>query len=652
MDKFKIFFLPEGVEAEASAGENLVDVAARVALHINASCGGEGVCGRCRVELKNGDIESKAGPGVFLTTSEYAQGLRLACRCFVNSDATINIPPESRADATVYASALAEAEVTVDDLDPMVRELEVELTPPTADDNLGDYDRLMDYLAANHGLEKPEMELEALREMPVALRTDDFKARVVVFDEPSRPESCSRIIGFKAASAPDGLYALAVDIGTTTVWGRLLDLKTGENGPSHGDLNGQISFGEDVISRIVFAGKGDGADRLQERVVANINRLIELMEEDLPGCRDSIALMVTSGNTTMSHLFTGVNPRSIRLAPYVPAAAEWPVLKATDLGLNLKKSVPLLIYPSVSSYVGGDIVAGVLASELYKRPELTLFIDVGTNGEIVVGNQDWMTCAACSAGPAFEGGGVKFGMRAAPGAIDQFYYDPISGRHHYTVISQGRKKVKPIGICGSGLINVVAELFLAGIIDPQGKFVRDKDNLHIRDGEDGQEYLICWASEAGNGREIVLTEIDIENLIRAKGAMYSGYQTLLESVGLTMGDLEKVIIGGGFGKSLNLKNAITIGLLPELPAEKFTYIGNSSLTGAALATLSGNLWVRAGEIKRNMTNFELSETPGYMDYYMASQFLPHTQNSLFPETMAELAKRQAVVHNKDTGSFI
>ena len=652
MSKFKILFLPENVEAEAEAGENLVDVAARVALHINASCGGEGVCGRCRVELKKGDLDSKAGPGVFLTTNEYAQGLRLACRCYVNSDATINIPPESRADATVYASALAEAEVSVEALDPMARELEFELSPPTADDNLGDYDRLMDHLAANHGLEKPEVGLDILREMPAALREDNFKARTAVFKDPSRPADNTRLVSLRAASSPPGLYGLAVDIGTTTVWARLIDLKTGENGPSHGDLNGQISFGEDVISRIVFAGKGDGAGRLQERVVANINRLIELIEEDLPGCRDRIALMIASGNTTMSHLLGGVNPRHIRLAPYVPAAADWPPLRAADLGIQLPSSAPLLIYPSVSSYVGGDIVAGVLASELYKRPELTLFIDVGTNGEIVVGNQDWMTCAACSAGPAFEGGGVKFGMRAAPGAIDQFYYDSSSGRHHYTVINQGRKKVKPIGICGSGLINIVAELFLAGIIDPQGKFVRDKADGHVRDGEDGQEYLICYASEAGNGREIVLTEIDVDNLIRAKGAMYSGYQTLLESVGLTMADLEKVIIGGGFGKSLNLKNAITIGFLPELPAEKFTYIGNSSLTGATLAALSGELWVKAGEIKRNMTNFELSETPGYMDYYMASQFLPHTQSSLFPETMAELAQRQAAAHKQDAGSFI
>ncbi len=635
MAKFEINFQPDNVVAQAEAGENLIEVASRAGLHINASCGGEGVCGHCRVILTAGQVDASSDPGIFLSDDDYAQGARLACRCLVTGPATIAIPPESRADASVYARALSEVEVTVPELKPMCRELALELSPPSADDNLADYDRVMEHLATNHGLEWAEVELDFLKEMPQALREGDFKARLTVFEEPGR--GFKRLVGIKPALAQPDFYALAVDIGTTTVWARLVNLRTGENSASQGDLNGQISFGEDVITRIIFAGKGEGAARLKERVVENINRLIDLLDGEAPGSRENIVLAVVSGNTTMSHLFTGVNSRHIRLAPYVPAAADWPVLRAADLGLNLKTSTPLLIYPSVSSYVGGDIVAGVMASALYKTAELTLFIDIGTNGEIVVGNQDWMTCAACSAGPAFEGGGVKFGMRAAPGAIDQFFFDQATGGHHYGTIGQE----KPLGICGSGLINIVAELFLAGVLDQQGKFVKSRAPELVSDGEDGLEYLICPAAESGLGRDIVLTEIDVDNLIRAKGAMYSGYQTLLESVGLTMADLEKVIIGGGFGKSLNLKNAIAIGLLPELPAEKFTYIGNSSLTGSTLAALSGDLWEKAKEIKRNMTNFELSETPGYMDYYMASQFLPHTQSSLFPETMAELARQQA-----------
>jgi uncharacterized 2Fe-2S/4Fe-4S cluster protein (DUF4445 family) len=282
------------------------------------------------------------------------------------------------------------------------------------------------------------------------------------------------------------------------------------------------------------------------------------------------------------------------------------------------------VFPSVSSYVGGDIVAGVLAAGLFKRPELTLFIDVGTNGEIVIGNQDWMTCAACSAGPAFEGGGVRCGMRAAPGAIESFLYEPENRRHHLGVIGG----VSPSGICGSGLINVVAELFRGGVINKQGKFV-EGSNPMVREGTDGFEYLLSPAENSAGDHDIVITEIDVENLVRAKGAMFSGYQTLMESVGLEMADLERVIIAGGFGRSLNIENAITLGLLPHLPVERFSYIGNSSLTGATLAALSGTMWRTAFEIKEKMTNFELSDTPGYMDRYVASQFIPHTDSRLF-----------------------
>ena len=632
MKKFKITFKPDNVVVEAARGETIIEAAGRAGLHINASCGGAGVCGRCRVELLSGEVESETG--AYLSSQEYAKGVRLACLSRVTGEAAINIPPESRADSTVFATAQAEEETSVETLDPMTHDVEVELAAPSAADNLADYDRLMAGLLASPHCEcEPEMELGALLELPEALRNGDFSAWVTLFENPARPGQ--KITGVHSVKSPKQLYALALDIGTTTVWGRLVNLESGESLHSHGDLNGQISFGEDVISRIVFASKGDGLARLKEKVIANINKLIDILEDDLPYGRESLTLVVAAGNTTMCHLLTGLNPKSIRLSPYVPAAADWPALRAADLGIKLRAAVPLLIYPSVSSYVGGDIVAGVLASGLYKRPELTLFIDVGTNGEIVVGNQDWMTCAACSAGPAFEGGGVKFGMRAAPGAIEQFYFDSASQTHRLAVIG----KEKPIGICGSGLINIVAELFMAGVLDPQGKFVKEKAPELIREGEDGQEYLLCPAAKTGLERDLVLTEIDVDNLIRAKGAMFSGYQTLLESVGLTMGDLEKVIIGGGFGKSLNLSNAITIGLLPELPLEKFSYIGNSSLTGATLAALSGSLWQKAAEIKASMTNFELSETPGYMDYYMASQFLPHTRSDLFPETMAARAKR-------------
>ncbi|MDR2404938.1 MAG: ASKHA domain-containing protein [Deltaproteobacteria bacterium] len=626
--QYDIIFLPDQVTIKAAVGETILDIANRGNIHINASCGGEGVCGRCMVELKEGTVE--AAPGLYLSEEDYESNLRLACRAKCNGNATIFIPLESRGDASVFRKAVAADEaVSVETLDPTVSQVELTLEPPSQMDNVADLDRVNNALAGE-GLTDLSLDLKTIIDMPAALREGDFKVRATIHQElplinrdgPKVP----RILNFTPAKGDDNFYGLAVDVGTTSVWVRIVNLKTGEVFPSTGDLNGQISYGEDVISRIVYADRKDGTGlgTLQRQVVDTINRLLSRLEETSPGYRKQTYLMYVSGNTTMSHLLAAVPPKNIRLAPYVPPVASWPMLRASDLGIEVEPYTLMQIFPSVSSYVGGDIVSGVLASGFYEREEMTLFIDVGTNGEIVIGNKDWMTCAACSAGPAFEGGGVKCGMRAAPGAIDDFYYDPEKKTHRLGVIGGG----KPSGICGSGLINIVSELFKTGVISKQGKYMEGSAPF-LRTAEDGVEYLLAPQEESAGGHDVVLTEIDIENLIRAKGAMFSGYQTLVEGVGLTMQDLEKVIIAGGFGRSLNIDNAITIGLLPKLPLERFQYIGNSSLTGATLATLSGSMWLKANDIKAMMTNFELSETPGYMDKYMASQFIPHTDAALF-----------------------
>ena len=626
METFPITFLPDNTTIQAEIGESLMDVANRGKIHINASCGGEGVCGRCVIELRDGHVT--ATPGLYLTEEDFQKGFRLACRAKISGPATVFIPLDSRADASFFKKAAqAEEVLTVEKPDPMVVQSCVILQPPSSDDNQSDLDRVNNALS-ELGLYDNDIDLSALRRMSKVLRDSEFKVKVSIFYElplqkPDTPPF-GRIVNFETTTSDDDYYGLAVDVGTTSIWARLVNLATGAVLPSMGDLNAQISYGEDVISRIVYAGRKDGLKRLQGAAIDTINRLLERYEEVYPGYRKKTYFMAVAGNTTMSHLLVGIDPKNIRLSPYVPPAATWPAIRASFLGLNVESHTVMKVFPSVSSYVGGDIVSGVLAAGLYNRPELTLFIDVGTNGEIVIGNQDWMTCAACSAGPAFEGGGVRCGMRAAPGAIENFLYEPEQKRHHLGVING----VSPAGVCGSGLINIVAELFRAGVINKLGRFVEDSSHL-VREGPDGWEYLLSPAEQNAVDHDIVLTEIDIENLIRAKGAMFSGYQTLIEAVGLQMGDLERVIIAGGFGRSLNLENAITIGLLPHLPLDRFTYIGNSSLTGATLAALSGTMWRKAFELKQMMTNFELSDTPGYMDRYVASQFIPHTDGSLF-----------------------
>ena len=351
-----------------------------------------------------------------------------------------------------------------------------------------------------------------------------------------------------------------------------------------------------------------------------------------------MSTITLAGNTTMSQLFLKVNPRYIRRGPYVPAATIYPPINAASLGLDLGDHVEALVYPQISSYVGGDIVAGVMGSGIYLSEEITLFMDIGTNAEIVVGNKDWLACAACSAGPAFEGGGIQFGMRAARGAIEDFSVNPITLEPMNITIGN----VRPKGICGSGLIIMVATMFEMGIIDNQGKFNRDLKTERIRETDGVWEYVVAWEKDTQIDRDIVMTEIDIENLIRAKGAIYSGYQTLLDEVGMDVQMLEHIILAGGFGSYVDLEKAMTIGLLPEMDPGRITFIGNSSLMGARMSALSNHIRMDVGEVTKKMTNFELSETASYMDHYVAALFLPHTDMNKFPKLKSRLEERRSI----------
>jgi uncharacterized 2Fe-2S/4Fe-4S cluster protein (DUF4445 family) len=484
-------------------------------------------------------------------------------------------------------------------------------------------------------------EFEAIRELPDAWRQGNWQVTTTIMRPVGRKAGRNQVIRVEPGDTSARNLAAAIDLGTTTVWAQFIDLNTGQILGTEGDFNSQIGYGEDVISRIVYAGKPGGLKRLQESASTSINEVLKVLSRRTGVDLNDISLVTLAGNTTMTQLFLGVEPRYIRLEPYVPAAAYYPPVKANDFGLAFADHAHLLVFPSVASYVGGDVVAGVMGSGVHKDERLTLFIDLGTNGEVVVGNKDWMACAAASAGPAFEGGGIKFGMRASKGAIENFSVDPISGEPG--IVTVGR--AKPKGICGSGLIAAVAALLLAGIIDERGRFNTARQLARVRQGEDGPEYVLAWAADTQIGRDIALTEMDIDNLLRAKGAMYAAYMTLLEGVGLTIGDLERVILAGGFGQSINLERAIMIGLLPELPLERFTFVGNGSLLGARLVALSNPLRAEVGQIAEKMTNFELSTAPGYMGNYTGSLFLPHTgAKSLFPETWARLQEARRILH--------
>jgi uncharacterized 2Fe-2S/4Fe-4S cluster protein (DUF4445 family) len=587
-----------------------------------------------------------------LSAEDQKAGVRLACMTHPLGDITVTIPLESQIDRTalkrsaqgkhLLSPARADSLTKGWSVSPSVVKKRLKLRPPSLEDNASDASRLLLELKNQTGIEG-SLHIDLLTGLSSLIRKADWDITVTL----SRTHEGWRILEVEPGGKEDRCYAVAVDIGTTTVCAQLVDISLPGSGhgrrkdPTEGrivaessDYNGQISYGEDVISRIMYAQKSDGLRRLQTTVVETINRLIdEMIEQTAIDIRD-IAHVVLAGNTTMTHLALGLDPKYLMLEPYVPTATEIPIVKAERLGLRAGRNAPAHLFPSVASYVGGDIVAGVLGSGMFQRDEVTLFIDVGTNGEIVVGNREWLTCASCSAGPAFEGGGIASGVRAGRGAIEQVRINPSTLEPMLLTIG----KTKAIGICGSGLIDALAALFEAGLVEQNGRINRGAKTERIREREGIWEYVFCYGPDTAIGKDIVLTEADIDNLLRAKAAIYAGCRVLLESVGLDIHDIERVIIAGGFGHYIGLEKAKTIGLLPDVPDDRFLFIGNGSLLGARLACLSYELGREAKTIAAGMTNIELSNSARFMDEFMAAMFIPHTDERAFPEVLKRFGK--------------
>ncbi len=641
----KVSFLPHGRDIEVEEGTTVIRAALDAGVHINASCGGTGVCGKCRIQIEDGEPEG--GITEKLSQQDVDAGFRLACQTTVVSDLTVRVPIESEVDASVLnvpATPRRTAHIRQVDLQDFKEkglflapvELKyLELPPASAEDNTPDVTRLINHLKLKHDEHQLTVDLRVLRKIVEVIRQEDFKVTATLA-RPVREGSKTAIVNVHPGDTTDSNFAIAVDIGTTTIYGQVLDLNSGQVLAEYGDFNAQMSYGEDVINRIVHAEKGNGLEELNKAVLKTINSIIKKIVADAGVDQDHISTITFAGNTTMTQLLLRINPRYIRRSPYVPACTLFPPFKAGEIGIDLGNHVQALVYPAVSSYVGGDIVAGVMGSLMYQAEEITLYVDIGTNAEIVIGNKDWMVCAACSAGPAFEGGGMKFGMRAEKGAIEDFSLDPLTLEP--MVLTVGQKK--PRGICGSGLITIVAVMFETGILDNRGKFNPDLDNPRLREDDGVPEYVLAWAEETDIGRDVTLQEPDVDNLIRAKGAIYSGCMTLLNEVGLSVADLDRILIAGGFGSYVDLEKAMTIGLLPEMDPETITYVGNGSLMGAKMSSLNNYIRRDVVEVTKKMTNFELSETTSYMDNYIASLFLPHTDMELFPRLNARIEERK------------
>jgi uncharacterized 2Fe-2S/4Fe-4S cluster protein (DUF4445 family) len=624
MKSFRVFFLPYGREIRVKEGESLLHAAIRSNIYINAECGGEGVCGRCKVLIESGTVAPTPTPS--LTQSEAEKGFRLACQSKVNDDLIVRVieQKEEEAPKRQIERSLAEGW----SISPCISKVFLEVPAPTLTQNADDLSRIKEALK-NQKLEGFQIELPLIQMVPHVLRKKNFEVTLTLLTLSEPP----KIINIEPGNTSNKLFAIAVDVGTTSIHGELLNLKDGELLAYSSEYNKQISFGEDIISRIIFSNRDDGVTLLQRSVVETINEVIQNLTKDAGVKAEDIHLIVVAGNTTMIHLLLRIPPKYIREVPYTPAATFFPPLRASQIGLKLKDHTYLYCVPCVASYMGGDVIAGVLSSGIFQREELTLYIDVGTNGEIVLGNKEWLLSASCSAGPAFEGSTITCGMRAVRGAIEEVKIHPESGEPTLGVIGGGAPK----GICGSGLIDLVAGLLEAGGIGQNGKYNLEVGWKRIRERDGRAEYVVAWYPE----KEIVLTEADIMELMRAKGAIYAGISVLLEYANTDLSSIERVIIAGNFGRSLNIERAITIGLLPELPIEKFTFIGNGALGGARLIALSEEMLKEANRIARMMTNVDLSDNPRFMEEYIQALFLPHTDmEKEFPGVRKRLVKKR------------
>jgi len=647
METCKITFLPYGKSIEISKATDLLSAAIKAGIKIFNSCGGEGVCGRCKVIIKQGDINTELSGRV--SVEERKAGYVLACRTTAKTDLVVEVPPESRIEemeilteelkserlAGLYTPAeeIAEPAVSLEERiftkSPLSTRVYLELPPPNLQDNISDLERLYRELRKNRSIPIMQTGLANIKNLGKILRESNWKVTVTLGNRNRTTE----IVIIEPGNTTAHNFGIALDIGTTTVVAYLVDLNTQKVLGSKASYNHQIDFGEDVISRIIFAQGPDGLEKLHHAVIDTVNDLIQtLIKENNLNLNDIYAL-TAAGNTTMIHLLLKVDPTYIRREPYVATANFVPVIRAAEAGIKGHPRALLSCVPGVSSYVGGDITAGVLASGMDKIKDLSMLIDLGTNGEVVLGNRDWLICCSTSAGPCFEGGGIKWGIRAMKGAIQRVEID--AARDEVKVSTIGN--AKPKGICGSGIVDVMGELLKHGLIERSGKFKKDASNRIIRTEEEN-EFIVVRADDTEVLRDITISESGIKNLIHSKGAIYTGADVLLRHMGLAFNDVKHFFIAGGLGTSLDIEKAIMIGLLPDLPKERFIFIGNSSISGAKLCLLSQDAYEKAEAIAKKMTYLDLSTNPEFMNNYSASLFLPHTDIERFQSVKKILSK--------------
>ncbi len=622
-------FEPVGKEVEVLAGTELLDAARQAGVDIEAPCGGKGTCGKCIVRIISGKVEVSKHD--MLSASALDRGYVLACQSKIIDEAvSVEISEQISKEGGRFIDETGDLCLLRADLlpegrqpDPLTHKWFLQVPPARLADGLSDLDRLTRAIQDLGGKREVIFPLAVIRQLADTLRQDNGKVTVSM----TETAELYHVTRIEPGDHCAQHFGIAVDVGTTTVAVQLVSLQSAKAAATRTAYNEQIDCGLDVISRINYAQRPNRLEELRSRVLKTINHLIEQLCSGNEVDPADICSAAVAGNTTMIHMLLGLKPEYIRLEPYTPTILSSPYLTAGELGIEINPEAWVYISPAVGSYVGGDITAGLLCTDIAADSEaVSLFIDIGTNGELVIGNRDFLVTCACSAGPAFEGGGIDQGMRAALGAIDKVEVDPETGTASYQTIGG----VPARGICGSGMISLLANLFLTGWIDAAGKLDRTRVSPAIRLEGRQAHYIVAPAQESASAKAIGVSEIDIENIIRAKAAVYAACSLMLGQVGLGWADLARVYIAGGFGRFLDIDKAVTIGLLPDLPRQRFHYLGNSSLMGAYLVLVSRGFRQHQLELARRMTYIELSTDPAYMDQFTAALFLPHTDIDRFP----------------------
>ena len=629
------------VTATAAPGETLLETARAANVAIDAPCSGNGSCGKCRVKLLEGTVEGLQTSHI--TDEDYAAGWRLSCASKVSSDVTVMVPDI----ASAYQSRMKTADLSTGeevaiftrleedlkaagvDFSNEFMETEVTMEEPTLEDTMPDTERLTMALEGALGCDKVCLSYPTVHKLARVLRQSGFHVAVAG----TLKDGVFHAMDVRNANEPQPMCGLAIDIGTTTVSAVITDLKTGRLLAKGSGGNGQIRYGADVINRIVEQGRKGGVERLQKAIVEEtLQPLTRALCASAKVDADRILRCCVASNTTMNHLLLGVDADPVRMEPYIPTFFHWDGLKAGDIRFVANPDAKVVLAPNIGSYVGGDITAGTLTSRIWDKDEFSLFIDLGTNGEIVFGNRDFMMSCACSAGPAFEGGDISCGMRATDGAVEAVTIDRETLEPTLSIV--GKEGQKPVGICGSGIIDVIAELYRTSAISAKGHFVRENRRI-LRDEHGMGRYVLAFSNESDTGREIAITEVDIECFIRAKGAIFSAIHIMLSSLDMDVSVLEHIYVAGGIGSGINMENAVRIGMFPDVDRALFQYIGNSSLAGAYALVLSNAAEEKVHELASNMTYLELSTEPKYMEEFVAACFLPHTNKELFPSSVQE-----------------